>query len=303
MPFPEAIQDALHVYDQNKGFWRRLFRRDQAAIRLLRSLSETDQSNYLKPYYCFIENLPKPTQASYQVYLVLLAYLKQQNLSDVPKAINQLFTAKLLNPSYLEKLSKLEANQFQALAKTLEQLNSYNLLTQANFDAIADCVHLNVFNNMAQAIDKLNKHDCLNQTNLNYFLEKSPYFMNIAIILIALKETDLLTSENLRHLDDPENQSLLSDEACEIVWSPLKKYLNKLLVDKTNQTILDSIINLAKQKKTLVQIEDYLNNLNSETDTFRRQRSQKYPTFHKSTSQDRLLNSDETSALTRSGTL
>ncbi|MGA7536696.1 MAG: hypothetical protein WBV88_05150, partial [Candidatus Rickettsiella isopodorum] len=93
MPIPTEIQSALQVYDNNKGFWRRLFRRDQAAIRTLRTLRDAEQANFLKIYQCFIENLPKPTQASYQVYQAVLIFLDNLDLNAVHQAMDQLYIA------------------------------------------------------------------------------------------------------------------------------------------------------------------------------------------------------------------
>jgi hypothetical protein len=292
MPFPEAIQEALANYDQRKGFWRRLFRRDQAAIRALRSLNETDQSNHFKLYHCFIENLPRPIQASYQVYQTLLTYLEEQNLNDVPKITDQLCTAKIFESSYLEKLNKLEAKVLQALAKIVEQLHRHELLTKANFNAIEEVVPKE-FNNIAQAVNTLNDHHCLNQDNFNAILKKPPFATNMAIILIALKETNLLTAENLRRLeDDSVHQFLLSPEARESIWEPLKDYLTRLLITQPHQLIFERIIELGKNENPIVNIEKYLNDLNSDIDYFSRKLSQRCSTLPRISSQP-LLEPDQ----------
>ncbi len=113
MSLPTEIQSALAIYDNNKGFWRRLFRCDQAAIRAIRSLNEVNQTNFLKICQCFIENLPESTQESYKVYQTLLNYFDEIDFSEIPKVINIFYEAKLLKKIDLNQLKNLNAQQFK----------------------------------------------------------------------------------------------------------------------------------------------------------------------------------------------
>ncbi|OIZ94966.1 hypothetical protein A1D18_02350 [Candidatus Rickettsiella isopodorum] len=313
MPIPTEIQSALQVYDNNKGFWRRLFRRDQAAIRTLRTLRDAEQANFLKIYQCFIENLPKPTQASYQVYQAVLIFLDNLDLNAVHQAMDQLYIAKLITPKNLEKLNKLKTNHFQLLNNLLTQFNKNQLLNPANFDAIGNFFEtteeniLIVFNYIVSAVNTLSDGDCLNQENFDYIIEKPNYAANIAIVLVALNKTNLLTSANLSQLDDPDNRFLFSDDANHILWSQFKDYLNRLLIDETNQSIFDQIIQLAKQENPKTEIEHYMNQLNSQPDTWRKNfpsNLSNISTLPKGRgSQEQLLDLNELNSLTKSGTI
>ncbi|MDD4892515.1 MAG: hypothetical protein PHH73_00750 [Candidatus Rickettsiella isopodorum] len=310
MPIPTEIQSALQVYDNNKGFWRRLFRRDQAAIRTLRTLRDAEQANFLKIYQCFIENLPKPTQASYQVYQAVLIFLDNLDLNAVHQAMDQLYIAKLMTPKNLEKLNKLKINHFQLLNNLLTQFNKNQLLNPANFDAIGNFFEttqeniLIVFNYIVSAVNALSDGDCLNQENFDYIIKKPNYAANIAIVLVALNKTNLLTSANLSQLDDPDNRFLFSDDANHILWSQFKDYLNRLLIDETNQSIFDQIIQLAKQENPKTEIEHYMNQLNSQPDTRRKNFPSNLSTLPKGRgSQEQLLDLNELNSLTKSGTI
>lgn len=187
MPLPTEIQSALRVYDDNKGFWRRLFRRDQAAIRALRTLNDADQTNLLKIYQCFIENLPKNTQASYKVLHVAL------NKIDFSAAImiDELYAAKLLKHSNLDILNNLDANQFEKLASILKKLSTAQLLTQQNLASIAPYYEtpekLSIIDNAVNALVDTNR---LKQEN----------FSELSELLKELYHNQLLTQENTDHL-------------------------------------------------------------------------------------------------------
>jgi hypothetical protein len=254
MPLPQEIQTALRVYDDNKGFWRRLFRRDQAAIRALRRLSDTEQTNLLKIYPCFIENLPKTTQASYTVYQTVLTYLNQIDFSGIPGTMDELYTAKLLKPKNLDKLTKLKGNHFRLLANLLNQLKNCQLLTQTNFDNIAKTLETPEEEDIsleltiiASAVDVLRNKLCLNQENFNTILEKPNIAANMASALIVLDQTELLISANRSKLLDTANQFLLSDAAYNLVWCPLASYLPRLVDVDERQSVLNRIIELAQQ--------------------------------------------------------
>lgn len=263
MPLPQEIQNALQVYDHNKGFWRRLFRRDQAAIRALRTLSETDQTNLLKIYQCFIENLSKPTQASYRVYQAVLTYLNHIDFSGVPETMYQLHVTKLLKPNNLDKLSKLKGNHFRMLANLLNQLSECNLLTQANFNDIAklfetrdDTIPLE-FSVMVSAVDILKGH-CLNQENFNSLLEKPMQAVNMATALKVLDSNRLLTSTNRIELHNDNNSFLLNGEAYRLVWHPLASHWPTLDHVDEKQSIFDRIIALAQQENPEEKIKNYM---------------------------------------------
>lgn len=274
MPFSAEIQNALHVYDDNKGFWRRLFRRDQAAIRALRRLSDTDQANLLKINQCFIENLPKITQESYKVYQAIIAYLNSIDFSGIPGVMDTLYFTKLLKPENLDKLTQLKGNHFRLFGNLLSQLSRCMLLNQANFDELAkhfEAVEGNIPEELgiiASAVDILNGR-CLNQENFNAILKKPSLAANIASALIVLDQTELLTFDNRSKLLDSANQFLLENEAYTLAWRPLETYLFTIPVVTARQSIFDQLIDLAQQEDPAEKIEKYMHGLNPESDTLR----------------------------------
>lgn len=273
MPLPIEIQNALREYDNNKGFWRRLFRRDQAAIRALRRLSDTDQTNFLKICQCFIENLPNPTQESYKVYQVVIAYLRRPDtdLSGIPGVIDTLHFAKLLKSVNLDKLTLLKGNHFRLLENLLSQLSRCMLLNQANFDELAkhfEAVEGNIPEELgiiASAVDILNGR-CLNQENFNTILKKPSLAANIASALIILDQTEILTFDNRSKLLDSANQFLLENEAYALVWHPMETYLPQFADVNERQSAFDHIIDLAQQEDPAEKIENYMRELNAESD-------------------------------------
>lgn len=305
MPFPQRILSALEVYDTEKGFFRRLFG-DQAAIRNVRKLDEAEQTNFLKIYQRFIENLPKPTQASYKVYQALLTHLN----TSLPEVIDKLHAAKLLNPKNLEIVIQLKEDDFQLLDNLLFQLNNKQLLNRDNFAAISkffETIEENTrikLSSLANAVNTLYKTD-LNQAYLNFMLENPDNARNRASALTALHSTSLLTTDNLNQLNHP-NHFLLSDDAHTILWTQFKRYLDKLLIDQTNQTILDKIIKLAKQENPKDKIKDYMDQLNSQAATTGPQYpvKSKFSTAPRGRSQEQLLTSSEFNySFQKSGTI
>lgn len=271
MPLPIEIQNALRVYDNNKGIWRRLFRRDQAAIRALRRLSDIDQSNLLKIYQCFIENLPKTTQESFKVYGAIKSYLNHTDFNGIPGVMENLNFAKILKSVNLDQLTPLKGNHFRLLENLLNKLNGCKLLNQENFDALAkhfEAVEGNIPEELgliASAVDILN-HSFLNQENLNTILKKPSLAANIASALIVLDQTGLLTFDNRNKLLDAESQFLLENEAYTLVWRPLETHLATLF-DVERQLVFDRIIDLAQQENPAEKIKNYIHELNAESDT------------------------------------
>jgi hypothetical protein len=232
MPLPIEIQNALQIYDNNKGFWRRLFRRDQAAIRALRTLSDTDQSNllkYIKIYQCFIGNLPKPTQESYKVYQAVLTYLNEIDLSEIPDVMNELHTAKLLKHINLDRLNNLDVNQFQNLASILKKLSNVQLLTQQNLTHIApyfeapeklsiiasvvnaqtDSLNQENFSAFSKLLFELYKNQLLTQENSDQLVRLPTNSLRVLTYLLeSLNSNHLLTQQNFdslaKHLETPE---------------------------------------------------------------------------------------------------
>lgn len=217
MPFPTEIQNALRVYDFNKGFWRRLFRRDQAAIRALRKLNDTEQTNLLKIYQCFIENLPKVTQESHKVYLAV-TYLNP----TVPKMMNELYRAKLLKHINFNSLNRLD-NHFENLTSILKKLGEAQLLTQENLDRIAiyaeapeklsiidyavetlaeaNRLKQEDFSELSTLLYELHNNQCLTQENCNHIVNLSPNNIRILTFLVKnLRYNDLLTQNNLDNI-------------------------------------------------------------------------------------------------------
>lgn len=267
MPFPLPINEALEHYDKNKGFWRRLFRRDQATIRALRGLNETDQANILKLYCCFIENKPKDTQESFKVYQALLNYLARLNCSGIPETLNQLHSSQLLNSINLEKLNPLTGDHFRKFSTTLNNLNTQHLLTQLNFDNITrhfETTEENipeVVSSMLASLEKLHKGNSLTQENLNCLLQKPLQAENIASILVILDQNHLLTSENRIRLIDEKNEVLLSNKAYQAIWHPLEDYLPTLVGIHKRQQIFDQLIYLTQKEEEIEETEKYIYDL------------------------------------------
>ncbi len=271
MSFPTKILEALEVYDHNKGFWRRLFRRDQAAIRAMRRLNGIYQTNPLKIYQCFVENMPKTTQESYKVYAALLTYLDQIDLGSIPGTMDELTNAGLLKPQNIDKLTHLidniplNENYFQTLATLINRLSINKLLTQANFDNIAKHFetseeNIRALDSIASAVNLLKGH--LNQENLNSLLEKPMQARNVAAALKILDANHLLTPSNRYELHNDNNQFLLSDEAYSLVWNPLEIYLHRLASKGEKQLIFDQLTKLAQQENPAERAENYMHELN-----------------------------------------
>jgi|EndMetStandDraft_5_1072996.scaffolds.fasta_scaffold10545_5 hypothetical protein len=284
MPFPPAINEALENYDKNKGFWRRLFRRDQAAIRALRRLNETDQANFLKLYRCFIENKPKLTQESYQVYQALLNYLASLDCQGIPDTLDQLHSNQLLNSINLEELNQLTGDHFRKFAILLNHLNAQNLLTQLNFDNITTYFE-NSEENISEilsiiltSVDKLHQGNSLTQVNLKCLLKKPLQAENMANILLLLDQNCLLTSENRIQLNNEKNELLLTDKAYRAIWHPLKDYLSNIVNIHEKQRVFNHLICLTQKEEEIEEIKKYVNDLISEAKPARRYTFDKFST-------------------------
>lgn len=224
MPLPTEIQSALAVYDNNKGFWRRLFRCDQAAIRAIRSLKEINQTNFLKICQCFIENLPKSTQESYKVYQALLSHFDEIDFSEIPTVINTLYEAKLLKKIDLNQLKNLNAQQFKKFSSLITILSETQLLVQQNLYYIT--FHYEMPEKLDSSEKMLNHlmHDSqLNQESLTKFSR----------LLAQLQDKQLLTQENF------EEVSILSIDTIPILTDLIRKFnSNKILIQKNFEAIL-----------------------------------------------------------------
>lgn len=186
MPLPIEIQNALRVYDNNKGIWRRLFRRDQAAIRALRRLSDADQANLLKINQCFIENSPKITQESYKVFSAVAGLNPA-----IPEVMNELYSTKLLKYIDFDILNTLDANQFKNLASIVKNLNNAQLLTRQNLTKIGIYYEApEKLSIIAGVVNTLTEADRLKQEDFN----------EISELLKELYHNQLLTQENTDHL-------------------------------------------------------------------------------------------------------
>ncbi len=232
MPLPREIQDALRAYDNNKGFWRRLpfFGRDQAAIRALRSLNDAEQMNLLKIYQCFIENLPKITQESYKVHQAVIAYLHSIDFSGIPGVINTLHFAKLLKSVNLDKLNQLQGNHFRLLENLLSQLSSCMLLNQTNFDDLA-------------------KHFEAVEGNI-------PEELGIIANAVDRLNDRCLNQENFNTI--LKKPSLAANIASALIVLDQ----SELLTDDNRSKIID----LAQQEDPAEKIENYMRELNAESD-------------------------------------
>ena len=191
MPFPTEIQNALRVYDFNKGFWRRLFRRDQAAIRALRKLNDTEQTNLFKIHQCFIENLPKVTQESHKVYLAVTHL--NPTFSEM---MNELYRAKLLKHINFDSLNQLDNHQFENLTSILKKLSEAQLLTQENLDRIAIYY---------ETPEKLSIIDYAVETLAMADRLKQEDFSELSTLLDELHSNQLLTQANCNHRECSPN--------------------------------------------------------------------------------------------------
>lgn len=309
MSFPPPINEALENYDKNKGFWRRLFRRDQATIRALRRLNETDQTNILKLYCCFIENKPKDTQESYKVYRTLLNYLASTNCSGIPETLNQLHSNQLLNSINLEKLNPLTGDHFRKFSIILNNLNVQHLLTQLNFDNITthfETTEENItemLSSMLASLEKLHKGNSLIQENLNCLLQKPLQAENIASILVILDQNQLLTSKNRMQLNDEKNEVLLRNKAYYAIWHPLEDYLPTIVGIHKRQHIFDQLIYLTQNEKEIEETEKYVYCLISEAKPARRNTFDKFSTAPSLRTKTRSMISDLNLTRDRPGTL
>lgn len=310
MSLPEEIQAALEVYDVKKGKWRKLFRRDQGAIRAIRKLNSHDQSNLLQIYQCFIKNKPKSTQESYKVYLALLDYLTYIDFSGIPEALNQLYNNKLLNPSNLNKLSELKGNQFSQLALLFPLLNTRGLLIQANFDNIAKYFKIVTENKLDDALSNIvnavnilgNKY--LTQGNLDCLLEKPLEAGSMVRVLRVLGANNLLTANNRVELSKEENQFLLSNQAYFAVWNPLEIHLPTIKTTHEKQLIIDKLIRLTQEADPIKKIENYMRELIPESSKPpRRNTFDKFSTAPPPRSKSRSSLNDLGIIMDRSGTL
>ncbi len=224
MSLPTEIQSALAIYDNNKGFWRRLFRCDQAAIRAIRSLNEVNQTNFLKICQCFIENLPESTQESYKVYQTLLNYFDEIDFSEIPKVINIFYEAKLLKKIDLNQLKNLNAQQFKKFSSLITTLSETRLLVQQNLD------YITFYYEMPEKLDSSEKifnhlmHDGrLNQESLTKFSK----------LLTQLQDKQLLTQENFEEI------TILPIDTIPILTDLISKFnSNKILIKKSFEAIL-----------------------------------------------------------------
>lgn len=313
MPFPQPINDALENYDKNKGFWRRLFRRDQAAVRALRRLNETDQANFLKLYCCFIENKPNDTQASYKVYRTLLNYLASLDCKGIPDTLDLLHNNQLLNSINLEELNQLSGDHFRKFAILLNNLNAQHLLTQLNFDNIATYFETSeetsgeniseMLSSMLTSVEKLHKGNSLTQENLNCLLKKPLQAENMANILLILDQKHILTSENRIQLCNEKNERLLSSKAYYWIWHPLEDYLSTIVSIHERQRIFNDLICLTLEEKEIKEIEKYVNDLISKTKPARRYTFDKFSTAPSPRIKTRSMISDLNLVRDRPGTL
>lgn len=310
MSLPSQILDALKTYDINKGFWRRLFRRDQAAIRALRGLNETEQANVLKLYCCFIENKPKETQESYKVYRTLLDYLTSLDCSGIPDTLNQLYSNQLLTRINVEKLNPLIGDHFRKFSPLLDRLNNKHLLTQLSFDNITEHFEATeediseILSSLLTSVDKLHEGNSLTKENLECILTKPLQMANIASILVILEQNHILTADNRIQLCDKKNELLLRSDAYRVIWHPLEAYLSALVSTHKRQRIFDQVISLTQKEQEIEGIENYVSGLIAEASKpMRRNTFEKFSTAPPERIKSRSIISGLNLILDRSGTL
>ncbi|MFZ0219301.1 MAG: hypothetical protein WAL30_03745 [Candidatus Aquirickettsiella sp.] len=120
------IRDALTIYDLKKGFWRRWLFGDAPAIKALRKL-DAERANEFQVVQCFMRNMPKTSQASYQVYKAIFpSTMKEIDIKQVTGCLKMLYKSKLRTEG---NFNAVIVNYDPYRLQTLVGLNEAQLLT------------------------------------------------------------------------------------------------------------------------------------------------------------------------------
>src|ERR1043165_2700535 len=191
MTLSEKIASALKIYESKRGIWRRrlsfLGFGYAPAIKSLRKLDHS-KVDELQVLTCFIENMPKESQASYEVYKDIFSFTE---ISKVTRCLKTLHQSKLLTKENFNAVK--EHNSPSNLADALSELKKAHLLTQEYFKVIKE--HGNL--------------------------------VSLSSALIAFDRARLLTSENFERLIQPQNNILLTLRmgGGDIIWDRIPPHL------------------------------------------------------------------------------
>ena len=238
-----VIKAALRKYDEQKGIWRRLFG-DAPAIKSLRKL-DPHKVDELQVLRCFIENMPKESQASYNVCKDIFSF--KEDFKKVTNCLKILQQSHLLTKKNFDALKERQ-NPF-SLIQGLFVLQEATLLTQENFDALKE--HQNPFA-LLQALIVLKEATLLTQENFDAFKEhQNP--SDLARTLPKLQDANFLTQENFTQLLDPNINVLLTFRIGEnLIWDYLPNHL-------LTQEIFDEFIRRTSLPNPRCQIQQYIN--------------------------------------------
>jgi len=246
----EKIASALQRYESKRGIWRRLFSfLGFGYAPVIKSLRKLDHSKVdeLQVLTCFIENMPKESQASYEVYKDIFSFTE---ISKVTRCLKTLHQSKLLTKENFNAVK--EHNSPSNLADALSELKKAHLLTQENFNAVKE--H-NSPTSLVNALFALREAHLLTQ---EYFkvIKEHGNLVSLSSALIAFDRARLLTSENFERLIQPQNNILLTLRmgGGDIIWDRIPPHL-------LTQAVFEELIRGALLENPPAEIEQYINNL------------------------------------------
>jgi hypothetical protein len=220
--FFSVMQETLEEYKEKQGFFRRLF--PLRSIKALESLSITDQSDPFKVVQCFVENPPKKSQASYQVYKTALANLDGLAIG-LYRALRTLQEGRLLTPE--NRAAVIAHAKPNDLASALYTLQRAGILTPENRAAViahgnpedlayalrilqegrhltpenratliaSANINPNALGSVARALYGLKQAGHLTPENIAAVIAHAPH--NLADALSTLQRAEILTPENI----------------------------------------------------------------------------------------------------------
>ena len=277
MMLSEKITSALEKYKKNRGIWRRLFSffgfGYAPAIKSLRKL-DPHKVDELQVLTCFIENMPKESQASYNVYKDIFSFrsiithclkilhqsklLTKENFNaikdhnDPNKLVRALFSLKQANLLIPKNFNVIGDHQnLSGLARALFSLMQANLLTQENFNAIRDYQNLS---DLADALLELKQANLLTQENFNALKnrdfkgDKFPY--SFASALFKLWKANLLTQENFNAIKD-NNLSYLDHLLSELEVAKLLTQENFTAIKEHDPYVVIPALTVLRRAKLL----------------------------------------------------
>lgn len=167
MPFPTKVQTAINKYDQQKGFFRRLFG-DQRGIKRLKRLPAVDQNDPFKMAMCFYDSIQYSSQASYAVYLTIsyelnLKHITHTRFNDAFNMLQGLVVED--NSSYVTGF--YDDTNFSDASFALRAFLDASILDQEVFEAVV--IHDNPIR-VLSAANFLRPPNLFNKKNIKYLL-------------------------------------------------------------------------------------------------------------------------------------